>query len=94
MSDTARTAEGKRAEIAARIAQEFGLSDPAGLPDEDRARVETATAAALEAEAVPPASPELQRLIAEYRALKELRADEGNARLAEEGEVFAPEDDA
>ncbi|AWN43231.1 hypothetical protein [Methylobacterium durans] len=86
--------DGKRAEIVARIAQEFGLGDPAALPAEDRARVEAATGAILEAEAVPPASPELRRLIAEYRRLQDLRAGEDNVRLAEAGEVFAPEDDA
>ncbi|MDR7039671.1 MULTISPECIES: hypothetical protein [Methylobacterium] len=86
--------DGKRAEITARIAKEFGLGDPASLPGEDLARIEAATEAVLEADAVPPASPDLRRLIAEYRALQELRADEDNARLAEKGEVFAPENDA
>jgi hypothetical protein len=36
----------------------------------------------------------MRRLLSEHRALSELQADEDNVRLAEEGEVFAPENDA
>lgn len=41
-----------------------------------------------------PERAELHRLLRDYRALRELRADRNNVRLAEKGEVFAPEDDA
>ena len=36
----------------------------------------------------------MRRLLSEHRALQEENADEANVRLAEEGEVFAPENDA
>jgi hypothetical protein len=36
----------------------------------------------------------MRRLLAEHRALEEQRGDEDNARLADEGEVPAPEKDA
>jgi hypothetical protein len=41
-----------------------------------------------------PETAELSRLLAEYRDLEALPADEADVRLAEAGEVFAPEDDA
>jgi hypothetical protein len=36
----------------------------------------------------------MRRLLAEYRGLLHLPTDAANVRLAEVGEVFAPEDDA
>jgi hypothetical protein len=92
----------KREEIAAHVARDLGLGDLAGLGREERAVVDQQTAETIEG--CDPASPEpvdcsdadrtMRRLLAEHRALSELRADEDNARLAEDGEVFAPEDDA
>lgn len=41
-----------------------------------------------------PETADLRRLLMEYRDLEALPADEADARLAEAGEVFAPEDDA
>ncbi|MHB2210902.1 hypothetical protein [Methylobacterium sp. CM6257] len=92
----------KREEIAAHIARDLGLGDLAGLSREERAAVDQQTTETIEG--CDPASPEpadcsdadrtMRRLLSEHHALSELRADEGNARLTEEGEVFAPEDDA
>jgi hypothetical protein len=92
----------KREEIAAHVARDLGLGDLAGLSQEARAAVDQQTTETIEG--CDPASPEpadcseadrtMRRLLSEHRALSELRADEDNARLAEEGEVFAPEDDA
>jgi hypothetical protein len=36
----------------------------------------------------------MRRLLSEHRALSDLQAHKDNTRLAEEGEVFAPENDA
>ena len=88
--------QAKREAIAAHLAGR----DAAAL-----ARLDPAERAALDwradelIEGFDPASPEpddpdgarLHRLL---RAHRELRADEDNVRLAERGEVFAPEDDA
>jgi hypothetical protein len=92
----------KREEIAAHVARDLGLGNLAGLSREERAAVDQQTAETIEG--CDPASPEpadcsdadrtMRRLLSEHRALSELRADENNARLAEGGEVFAPEDDA
>lgn len=92
----------KREEIAAHVARDLGLGDLAGLSQEERAAVDRQTAETIEG--CDPASSEpadcsdadrtMRRLLSEHRALSELRADADNTRLAEEGEVFAPEDDA
>ncbi|KQP50986.1 hypothetical protein ASF34_19530 [Methylobacterium sp. Leaf106] len=92
----------KREEIAALIASELGLGDPAGLSEADRAAVDRQTSETIEGcalETDEPADCEeagtpLRRRLREYRALLELRTDEADARLAEEGEVFGREDDA
>lgn len=92
----------KREEIAAQIARALGFGGLASLSPSDRATVDQRTSVAIEG--YDPASPmaadgadadrELRRLLAEYRGLQQIRADQDNVRLAEEGEVFAPEDDA
>ncbi|MBY0254932.1 MAG: hypothetical protein K2X54_26690 [Methylobacterium organophilum] len=92
----------KREEIAAHVARDLGLGDLAGLSREERAAVDRQTAETIEG--CDPASSEpadcsdadrtMRRLLSEHRALSELRVDADNTRLAEEGEVFAPEDDA
>ncbi|TXN03074.1 hypothetical protein FV222_08870 [Methylobacterium sp. WL103] len=94
--------DAKRDEIAAHIARDLGFDGLAGLNPSDRAAVDQQTAETIEG--CDPASPEpvdcsdadrvMRRLLAEYRGLQQIRTDEGNVRLAEEGEVFAPEDDA
>ena len=93
--------DAKREEIAAAIAQGLGLGGLASLGADERAEVDRRTAEALAtgASGVPDDPPteagtRLRWLLAEYRDLEALRADTANARLAEEGEVFAPEDDA
>ena len=92
----------KREEIAAHVARELGLGDLDGLNRDERAVVDQQTAETIKG--CDPASPEpadcsntdrtIRRLLSEHRALSELRADEDNVRLAEQGEVFAPENDA
>src|ERR1700712_2929748 len=92
----------KREEIAAHVARDLGFAGLAGLSPSDRTAVDQQTAETIEG--CDPASPvpldcsaadrEMRRLLAEYRGLQQIRTDEGNVRLAEEGEVFAPEDDA
>jgi hypothetical protein len=92
----------KREEIAAHVARDLGLGDLAGLSREERAAVDQQTAETIEG--CDPASPEsadcsdadrtMRRLLSEHHALRDLRTGEDNVRLAEEGEVFAPEDDA
>lgn len=92
----------KREEIAAQVARDLGLGELAGLNQEDRAAVDQQTEETIGG--CNPTSPEpsdcseadqtMRRLLSEHRALSDLRASEDNARLAEEGEVFAPEDDA
>jgi hypothetical protein len=92
----------KREEIAAHVARDLGFDGLVGLNPSDRAAVDQQTAETIEG--CDPASPvpvdcsdadkEMRRLLAEYRGLLQLRTDAGNVRLAEEGEVFAPENDA
>jgi len=92
----------KREEIAAHVARDLGLGDLAGLSREERAAVDRQTAETIEG--CDPASSEpadcseadraMRRLLSEHRALSDMRADEDNVDLVEEGEVFAPEDDA
>ncbi|WP_336492033.1 hypothetical protein [Methylobacterium nigriterrae] len=92
----------KREEIAAHVAHELGLGDLAMLSPADRATVDQQTDETIEGCSHDAAEPvecsdadrTMRRLLSEHRALKELKADEANVRLAEEGEVFAPEDDA
>lgn len=98
MSDQDR----KREEIAAHVARELGFDGLAGLSPAERAAVDQQTAEAIEG--CDPSLPipadcadadrEMRRLLSEYHAPQQLRADNSNVRLAEEGEVFAPEDDA
>jgi hypothetical protein len=92
----------KREEIAAQVAHELGLGELGGLSPADRALVDRQAdetiagcgAEAADAADCSDADRTMRRLLAEHRALAELKADEANTRLAEEGEVFAPEDDA
>ena len=92
----------KRTQIATHVARELGLGGLAGLTPTDRAIVEQQTSETIEgcsADTTEPADcsdadQAMRRLLSEHRALSDLRADEDNARMAEEGEVFAPEDDA
>ena len=92
----------KREEIAALIADELGLGAPDTLSPSDRTVVDRQTAETIEgcdADAAEPAdcseaTLRLRTLLREYRRLEELRTDELNVRLAEEGEVFSREDDA
>ncbi|KQT49162.1 hypothetical protein ASG52_09315 [Methylobacterium sp. Leaf456] len=92
--------ETKRQVLAALLAPRLGLGDPAGLNAYERATLEReveALAERADSSAPEPTDPEaarLHRAAAEYRAACQLRADEDNVRLAERGEVFAPEDDA
>ena len=91
--------DAKREEIAAVIAKDLGLGDLDTLEAGDRAAVDRQTAetiAAWDDERADgtDAHVTLAPLLAEYRALQQTRTDEANARLAEEGEVFSPEDDA
>ena len=98
MSDLAA----KREEIAALIARELGLGELGSLDPAERETVERRTDETIAGCGEPgtgagdhaQASAGLQRLLVEYRGLKTLRADEGNVVLAEQGEVFSPEDDA
>lgn len=92
----------KREEIAAHVAHELGLGELAALSPTDRATVDQQTNETIEC--CTPNSPEaadysdadrtMRRLLAEHRALEEQQGDEDTARLAEEGEVSAPENDA
>lgn len=92
----------KRTEIAAHVASELGLGSLAGLSSADRAVVDKQTSETIEgcrADADQPADCSdadrtMRRLLAEHRALEEMRTDEADMRLAEEGEVFGREDDA
>ena len=77
----------KRAEIAAALAAAQGLGDPVALGPEARAAIEAHVAALIAGQGAPPASEALRRCLAEYRDL-------ADTRLAEQGEVFAPQDDA
>jgi hypothetical protein len=86
--------ETKRAAIAELLARIEGL-DP-----QDRALLDRRVETAVEGfdpgapEPADPARADLQRLIRDYRDLRDLPGDCNNVRLAEKGEVFAPEDDA
>lgn len=92
--------ETKRQALAALVARRLGLADPEGLDPQDRIRVDRKVEAL--ADRCDPAEPEpagpdaarLHRAAADYRAARQLRADEDNVHLAERGEVFAPENDA
>lgn len=83
--------ETKRAAIADLLARIEGL-DP-----QDRAVLDRRVEMVVEGfdpgapEPSEPARADLDRLIRDYR---DLPADRANVRLAEKGEVFAPEDDA
>lgn len=90
----------KRQALALLAARRLGLGDPAGLDPDQRGRLDReveALADRADPSAPEPTDPEaarLHRAAAEYHAARQLRADEDNVRLAERGEVFAPEDDA
>ena len=92
--------EAKRQALARLAARRLGLGDPAGLEPDRRATLDReveALADRADPSAPEPVDPEearLHRAAAAYRAARQLRADEDNVRLAERGEVFAPEDDA
>ncbi|HJE24887.1 MAG TPA: hypothetical protein K8W01_14625 [Methylorubrum populi] len=84
----------KRAALAGLLARREGI-DPQDRATLDR-RVETALDS-FDPDAPEPSDPadaERHRLLRDLRGLRELRADRNNVRLAEKGEVFAPEDDA
>ena len=101
-ADLSEALDAKREEIAALIAAELGFGDLAGLSEEDRAAVDRQTSETIEGRSDEAADcsvahVRLNALLDEYRVLQEqqeLRADQDNVRLAERGEVFAPEDDA
>jgi hypothetical protein len=92
----------KREEIAAQVALELGLGELGGLSPADRDLVDRQADETIAGCATPATEPAdcsdadrtMRRLLAEHRALAELKADEADTRLAEEGEVFAPENDA
>ncbi|SFL51953.1 hypothetical protein [Methylorubrum salsuginis] len=92
--------ETKRQVLAGLAARRLGFGDPAGFDGDERAALDRAVEAL--ADRADPSAPEpadpdearLHRAAVAYRAARQLRADEGNVRLAERGEVFAPEDDA
>lgn len=86
--------ETKRAAIADLLARIEGL-DPSNVADLDR-RVETVVNGFDQGAPEPsdPARADLHRLIRMYRDLRDLPTDRNNVRLAEKGEVFAPENDA
>jgi hypothetical protein len=86
--------ETKRAAVADLLARIEGL-DPQNRAVLDQ-RVERAVEGFDPGDPEPadPARADLQRMIREYRDLRDLPADRNNVRLAEKGEVFAPEDDA
>lgn len=86
--------ETKRAAIADLLARIEGL-DPQNRAVLDQ-RVETVVEDFDPGAPEPsePARADLHRMIRDYRDLRDLPADRANVRLAEKGEVFAPEDDA
>lgn len=86
--------ETKRAAVVDLLARIEGL-DPHNREGIDR-RVETVVENFDPGAPEPsdPAQADLHRLIRDYRDLRDLPADRANVRLAEKGEVFAPEDDA
>lgn len=91
-----------RRAIAELIASELGLRDLDTLTTADRTVVERQTDETIEGcgdDATEPAdcseaNIKLRRLLSEYHALKQLRADSANVILAEQGEVFSQDDDA
>lgn len=92
--------QAKRQALAVLVARRLRLDDPSRLDPQQRADLDRAVEAL--ADAHDPAAPEpadpdaarLHRAAAAYREARQLRADEDDVRLAERGEVFAPEDDA
>ena len=94
MSDLNATRE----RLAALVADNLGLGPLASLDAGQRAIVDRKMEAlADEATSDEPADPtpsHLREAVQAYRKARRLRADEANVRLAERGEVFAPEDDA
>ena len=94
--------DAKRGEIAELIAAELGFGDLEGLSAGDRAVVDLQTTDTIEgcsenadaAADCEEANLRLRQLLREYGALQQLRMDEADARLAEEGEVFGRENDA
>ncbi|KAB1071679.1 hypothetical protein F6X51_18890 [Methylobacterium planeticum] len=88
--------------MAAEVARELGFGELRALSLADRALVDRqadetiagCASDAPEATDCSDANRTMRRLLVEHRALLELKTDEANTRLAEEGEVFAPEDDA
>ncbi len=92
--------EEKRQALATLVARRMGFADPIELAPQDRAAVDREVEALADrgnpadTEPADPEAAQLHRAVAAYRAARQLRADEDNVRLAERGEVFAPEDDA
>lgn len=94
--------DAKRTEIAALVAMELGLGDLALLSATDRAAIDQQTEETIASYGeggvagshADEANLKLRQLLHDYRALEELRVDENDVRLAEEGEVFGREDDA
>ncbi|KQP52328.1 hypothetical protein ASF39_20065 [Methylobacterium sp. Leaf108] len=94
--------DAKRKEIATHVARELGLGDLASLTPTDRAIVDQQTNETIEGCSgdtseladCSDADRTMRRLLSEHRDLEELRTDEANVRLAEEGEVFSRDDDA
>lgn len=85
-----------REAIAALIARDLGLAELGSLSAAEREEVDRQTDWAIEAwrdEGGETDSP-LARRLRDHAAQQTLRADEADARLAAEGEVFAREDDA
>ncbi|WP_232628240.1 hypothetical protein [Methylobacterium sp. Leaf118] len=88
-----------RERLATLVAERQGLGALASLDAGRRAAVEREVEALVDdgadhgdADASVPAP--IREAIEAYREARRLRADEANVRLAERGEVFAPEDDA
>ena len=92
--------ETARQALAALVAHRLGFDDPSALDPPQRAAVDREVEALADAhdkaapEPVDPDAARLHRAVAAYCDARQLRADEDNVRLAERGEVFAPEDDA
>ena len=84
---TAGALTAKRAEIAAAVAEAERLGDPGGLGPEARRALDARVAALIAGQGAAPEDARLRRCLDEYRDL-------ADTRLAEEGEVFAPQDDA
>ena len=100
--DTTTRLASTRRLIAELVAGELGLGDLDTLTDADRTVVERQTDKTVEGcgdDATEPAdcseaNIKLRRLLSEYHALKQLRTDNANVILAEQGEVFSQDDDA